>query len=424
MEREINHLTNIFSPDIPMNQARMLPLLALAALVAACQDAPFAAEPEAPGTPAVDAPSSTDVRRGWIYGPGGEPVEVSFAVSEGLAIFEGDIVLGRADRLAKTRDELVRAPSGPRYGVFINGSSYRWTAGVVPFEIDGRFTATQQQTIRNAMNLVSGSVGGVSFRQRTSEASWIRFVPHDSLCNSPTGRQGGGQTINLTTGCAGTTGVVAHEILHSLGMWHEQSRCDRDSFVTINLGNVLPGKEHNFNKLCSGSTYVFAYNEGSIMHYGPTAFGIGGATTITSKRGLDSQMGQRVGMAQSDISTINYIYQPRQPLNVTVTNSWGSAILGWSASPGATHYTVVTVERYERRNFQTGWSYSQEYKSAPVTVSGTSYNGGAYTGQTYCNSFETDYESEDRVYEWEFRAHFPDGIVGAAGRVPAPIGPC
>ena len=413
-----------------MKQARMLPLLALAALAAACQDAPFAAEQVTPGTPAIDAPFSTDVRKGWIYGPGGEPVEVSFAVSEGLAIFEGDIVLGRADQLAKTRDELVRASSGPRYGVFVNGSSYRWTAGVVPFEIDGRFTATEQQTIRNAMNHVAGNVGGVSFRQRTSEASWIRFVPHDSVCNSPAGRQGGGQTINLTvntattTGCASTMGVVAHEILHSLGMWHEQSRCDRDSYITIDLTPVLARNHHNFDKICSGATYVFAYNEGSIMHYRTHAFSETGQQVIRSKRGLDSQMGQRVGMAQSDISTINYIYQPRQPLNVTVNNSWGNAILGWSASPGATHYTVVTVERYERRNFQTGWSYSQEYKSAPVTVSGTSYNGGAYTGQNICNSFESDYESEDRVYEWEFRAHFPDGIVGAAGRVPAPIGPC
>jgi hypothetical protein len=407
-----------------MKPVRMLPLLALAALAAACQDTPFAAEQDGPRAPVIDTPASTDVRKGWIYGPGGEPVEVSFTVIEGEAIFEGDINLGRADRVARTRDELVRISSGPRYGVFVDGSSYRWAGGVVPFVIDGAFTLAQQQTIIAAMNHVSGNVGGVTFRARTNETSWIAFTLHASLCNSPTGRQGGAQTINLTTGCANTMGAAAHEILHSLGMWHEQSRCDRDSYVTIHMDSVIAGKEHNFAKVCSGSTVVFGYNEGSIMHYAPTDFGIGGATVITSKRGLGSQMGQRTAVAQSDVSTINYIYQPFAPRNVTVSNSWGSAILGWSASPRATHYTVVLVERYERRNFQTGWSYSQEYKSAPVTVTGTSYNGGAYTGQTYCNTFESDYESEDYVYEWEFRAHFPDGIVGAAGRVPAPIGPC
>ncbi|HEX2081205.1 MAG TPA: M12 family metallopeptidase [Longimicrobium sp.] len=411
-----------------MKHVRILPLLALAVLAAACQDAPFAAEPETPATPpAIDTPASTDVRKGWIYGPGGEPVEVSFVVSEGWAIFEGDINLGRAGEIAKTRDELVRASSGPRYGVFINGSSYRWNAGVVPFVIDAAFGDSARQTIIAAMNHVAGSVGGVSFRQRTSEASWIRFVPHDSLCNSPVGRQGGAQIINLTAGtngCARTMGVVAHEILHSLGMWHEQSRCDRDSYVTINWGNILPGRESNFDKLCSGNTYVFAYNEGSIMHYRTNAFTSNGQPTIVSKRGLDSQMGQRTAMAQTDISTINYVYQPRSPGNVTVTNSWGNAIVSWNPSPGATHYTIVTVERYERRNFQTGSFYSQEYRSAPVTVSGTSVNGGTYTGQHICTTFESDYESEEYVYEWELRAHFPDGISGAAGRVPAPIGPC
>lgn len=410
-----------------MKPVRILPLLALAVLAAACQDAPFAADQGTPATPpAIDTPASTDVRTGWIYGPGGEPVEVSFAVSQGWAIFEGDINLGRADQIAKTRDELVRTSGGPRYGVFINGSSYRWNAGVVPFEIDAAFADSARQTIIAAMNHVAGSVGGVSFRQRTSEASWIRFVPTDSVCNSPVGRQGGAQTINISTTpntCGRTMGVVAHEILHSLGMWHEQSRCDRDDFVTINLANVRAGAESNFAKLCSGNTVVFAYNEGSIMHYGRFAFSTGGAT-IVSKRGLDSLMGQRVAMAQTDISTINYIYQPFSPRNVTVANSWGSAIVAWNAAPGATHYTVVTVERYERRDFQTGWSYSQEYTSAPVTVGGTSHNGGTYTGQHICTTFESDYESEEWVYEWELRAHFPDGISGAAGRVPAPIGPC
>jgi hypothetical protein len=405
-----------------MRYAHILSLAALAALAAACQDAPFAAEQPVPGAPATHTPPSTDVRTGWVYGPGGEAMEVTFTVVDGAAIFEGDINLGRAGEIARTRDELVRA-GGPRYGVFVDGSSYRWTAGVVPFVIDANFTAAQQTVIRNAMNHVAGKAAGVTFRQRTNESSFIQFVRHDSVCNSPAGRQGGGQAINLTTGCAGTMGVVAHEVLHSLGIWHEQSRCDRDSFITIDLNPVLSKNHHNFDKKCWGATHVFGYNEGSIMHYGTHAFSDNGQQVIRSKRGLDGLMGQRDSVMQSDISTINHIYRPGVPGNVTVTVSGGNALVGWSASNGATHYTFALVERYERYNYQTGALYTQEYKSTPATV-GTSANGGWYSGQHICTSFESDYESEQRVYEWEIQAHFPDGISGYPGRVPAPVGPC
>ena len=36
--------------------------------------------------------------------------------------------------------------------------------------------------------------------------------------------------------------------MHAVGFFHEQSRPDRDEHVTINLGNVVKGMEHNFMK--------------------------------------------------------------------------------------------------------------------------------------------------------------------------------
>ena len=59
-------------------------------------------------------------------------------------------------------------------------------------------------------------------------------------CWSYIGMIGGRQDISIAPGC--TSLIPVHEIFHALGRWHEQSRPDRDNFVTINLSNVPPSK--------------------------------------------------------------------------------------------------------------------------------------------------------------------------------------
>ena len=65
-------------------------------------------------------------------------------------------------------------------------------------------------------------------------------------------------------------GTVVHEILHSIGILHEQSRPDRDNYVTINFDNIKSDKKENFKKYGwdSVDTREIAYDLGSVMHYG------------------------------------------------------------------------------------------------------------------------------------------------------------
>ena len=60
------------------------------------------------------------------------------------------------------------------------------------------------------------------------------------------GRRGGAQDVILGDEC--TTGNCIHEIGHTIGLWHEQSRQDRDQFITINWPSIMPDTVHNFDQ--------------------------------------------------------------------------------------------------------------------------------------------------------------------------------
>lgn len=388
-------------------------------LLGACQD-----NATAPGgTPAMRIPAEGptlrgEVRTGWITGPDGRPMEVTFEVHDGRALLEGDIDLGPADSIPATPAG-VRV-GGPRYGVIIDGAGYRW--GQVAYTISTSFTGSERQTILNAIAHVSANHPDIYFTETSSVSPRIHFAPDAGTCSSPVGMQGGVQTIKLAPGCAGTMGIVVHEVLHSLGMWHEQSRCDRDGYVQINLQNVESGKSHNFDKKCSGSTDIGSYDEGSIMHYGAYAFSANGLPTITSLRGLP--MGQRTAMSAMDVRTVDWMY----PRSVALSMSYPSNVptVSWTAYREATHYQVYFVESEEIDDYERGRTY-QEYSSSVGTSYGTSITDASrsYTGIDYCYDDADPYYVVTRIFEyevWAYSPYVPGGVK--KNRVPAQVGYC
>jgi astacin len=387
-----------------MRRIRIFALAGLA-LLAACQDS-LAPRPDQPvhTGPAEGTVTSGEVRRGWIFGPGGTPMEVGFEVRDGRAVMEGDIYLGPADAIPASREELLR-PAGPRFGVIQDGS-IRWPQPV-PYTISSSFSAGERQTILDAMAHIRANNAGVSFIQRTYQSSYVAFVPHGEVCESPIGRQGGKQEIKLADGCASSRGRVVHEILHSLGMWHEHSRCDRDTYVEILWNNILDDKKHNFHLKCSGATDVGAYDEGSLMHYPPYAFTKNNLPTIRSRRGRDSQMGQRFAMSASDVYTVHWLYAP--PVVVTgVTYPNGVPAITWNPSPTAMRYEInLVVDEY----FRDPYEYRTGSSSTPVGSTGatTFYDySNRFTGVDICDYSGASYTHEF-FYKYEVVAVFPSG---------------
>ena len=59
-------------------------------------------------------------------------------------------------------------------------------------------------------------------------------------CYSYIGQQGGPQRISLAAGCL-VKGIVIHEMMHCAGFYHEQSRIDRDRYISIQWQNIRGG---------------------------------------------------------------------------------------------------------------------------------------------------------------------------------------
>ncbi|KAK0402757.1 hypothetical protein QR680_016513 [Steinernema hermaphroditum] len=81
------------------------------------------------------------------------------------------------------------------------------------------------------------------------------------------------QYISIGNGCEHIA-TAAHEIAHALGMFHEQSRWDRDSYVRIDETNIAVNESHNFNKYPKGANdnYGKPYDYRGLMHYKPESF--------------------------------------------------------------------------------------------------------------------------------------------------------
>eukprot|EP01063_Lacrimia_lanifica_P021939 TRINITY_DN2962_c0_g1_i5.p1 TRINITY_DN2962_c0_g1~~TRINITY_DN2962_c0_g1_i5.p1 ORF type:complete len:690 (+),score=87.66 TRINITY_DN2962_c0_g1_i5:48-2117(+) len=170
---------------------------------------------------------------------------------------------------------------------------------------------------------------------------YVRFVSHANLCSSPTGKQFMENLVTVHAGCAAMS--LVHELGHTLGLAHEQSRNDRDAWVFIDTAEVLPGKEAQFEQ-GSGWRDVGAYDYASIMHYSAFAFARGSRPTIVAPEPI----GQRGGLSDGDVEAVEFMYNKCQVIEApSCVASQKAGVV--HAIPHGAAWTVVFNMLYEPR---------------------------------------------------------------------------
>uniref|UniRef100_A0A3P9HAN2 Metalloendopeptidase n=1 Tax=Oryzias latipes TaxID=8090 RepID=A0A3P9HAN2_ORYLA len=160
----------------------------------------------------------------------------------------------------------------------------------------------------------------IDFKQWDAEEYYIT-VQKLFGCYSYIGRVfANGQVLSIGSGCD-YIATVEHEFLHALGFYHEQSRYDRDDYVTIVWDNILKGKEHNFDKVGSdqSTTHGTPYDYMSVMHYDNNAFTNGnGSTIITKDPKFEDVIGQRMEMSYYDVQELNNLYKCSKCFKISI----------------------------------------------------------------------------------------------------------
>jgi len=237
--------------------------------------------------------------------------------------FEGDIILDDA-KIEINPLNAIRDPNR------------HWPNGVTWYTIqNGVYTPDQIQRIQAGIDdLVElTKVNGeycIRILPRNNEPNYVS-IQHFSGCSSFVGRSGGAQRLSLVDSCVARHGTIMHEFLHAFGFYHEQSRYDRDDYVTINWDNIQPGTENNFNKYTEAqiSHLGTPYDYGSAMHYGAYGFAIDPTIPTIIPHDPEAEIGQRVTLSKWDIERVQILYGCLDPADSTYFRHYDKeALLG------------------------------------------------------------------------------------------------
>ncbi|XP_040576699.1 zinc metalloproteinase nas-6 [Lepeophtheirus salmonis] len=228
-----------------------------------------------------------------------------------------------------------------------------WPNNTVPYTLAQGFSKTDLSLIQSAMDEIENKTC-VRWVPRNGEKNYVYIKNNERGCFAVLGYNQyrrmhvlNLQRSNGFSSCM-VSGIVQHEMLHILGYHHEQTRPDRDSYVKIHWDRIQRDSLNNFFKniydnatvtppkcqpwsnattfddCYSGftiDTFGYAYDYGSVMHYGLADFQTSDNNTMDALRFVPSgiQIGQRNGMTELDALKVKAKYKCDQLSTLSTT---------------------------------------------------------------------------------------------------------
>jgi hypothetical protein len=278
-------------------------------------------------------------------------------------LFEGDILLDHV-----TEPSEVQPP-----GFGIAYDQYLWPKVGSVYQIPYVITSGSANLTTAIAQFNSTFTGQIQLVAHTSETDYVNFnldtADQSGVCESSVGRVGGQQQVGGSIAC--TVATLLHEMGHVVGLYHEQSRSDRATYVNVLYANVIKASRANFDQIYDNAQAVSSYNYASVMHYIPFAFSRNGGPTIESIPpgiGLSNTSGYNTG----DVDTVRRIYG-FIPSTVTIaSNPPGLQVV-------VDGTTITTPKKY---TWALNSTHTLAVPSGSQTLSGTVYTFGRWSDKT------------------------------------------
>lgn len=228
-----------------------------------------------------------------VYEPKGNVIE--FQIKDGWAVAYGDLILGKPDPANQVLHGLYEAPD-----------PQAWESPTIPYLISPELPNPER--VEQAIEYLK-KYTRILFIPYQGQKDGVIFEPGAENCLSFLGKIGGVQPIRLSAQCHMTE--ILHEILHTLGFIHEQSRPDRDQFVQILWENIEPKYQSQFAMVPSSFMRAIKdspFDYRSVMLYRPDSFATTAGSLTLKSRTYEPVSPTSYGLSEYDIKRLYRLF--------------------------------------------------------------------------------------------------------------------